>query len=296
MDGIIIIDKPKEWTSHDVVAKLRNILGIRKIGHVGTLDPFSTGVLPLCIGKATRLSNLLTSTEKTYVGQMRFGLVTDTYDIDGKQVGEYHPPSLRKEILTDAFAKFTGEILQQPPLFSAKKVAGKPLYKYARKGIEIERAFKKVFIKSLELIELKEDTASFQVTCSAGTYVRALAHDIGQHLGCGAHLASLCRTRLGNFDISQAVQLKKDDEVIRDRNYYESRLIPMNELLPEIPVVVVSRDIVRMILHGRDFMRSQIRFEPDDQATLYRVLDESRQFIAIAERFGPRFHPKVVLR
>ncbi len=296
MDGVIVIDKPKGWTSHDVVAKVRTILAIKKIGHIGTLDPFSTGVLPLCIGRATRLSSLLTNSEKVYSGEMRFGFSTDTYDVEGKQIGEYRKPSLTVELIANTFAQFTGDIIQRPPLYSAKKIGGIPLYKYARKGIDIERPPKKVSIKSLRLLGLNRDIASFEVTCSMGTYVRALAHDIGKTLECGAHLFSLHRTRSGNLDITQAIKLKYNDKVIQDKDYYCNHLIPMDQLLPEIPALIASRSLVHMVAHGRGFVRSQLESNPESATNLYRVLDDSGQLLAIVEKSGTTFRPKIVLK
>jgi tRNA pseudouridine55 synthase len=300
MDGGLIIDKPAGWTSHDVVAKIRRVLKMQRIGHAGTLDPFATGLLILCLGKATRLTNLLAGSDKTYVGEMRFGFATDTYDIDGKPITEYQQPHLTEDLLRQAFAKFTGPISQRPPMFSAKKVEGKPLYKYARKGIEVERGLKQVTIHSLILHALKGEVASFEVTCSTGTYVRALAHDIGELLGCGAHLISLSRTRSGPFGIEQTLKIKNQEETMSDPEYYRRHLLSVADLLPEAPALTVSAATSAKILHGEHFALMDIRNKADlapnvGAAALYRVFSESGELIAITERAGPLFHPKIVL-
>lgn len=304
MDGVLLINKPKTWTSHDVVAKMRKILQERRIGHAGTLDPFATGVLVLCIGHATRLSSYLTATNKTYVGHMRLGVATDTYDIDGQPVGEPKPVTVTEEEVRAVFGRFTGVLQQYPPLYSAKKVGGQPLYKYARQGIEVERPAKQVTVHTLELYGLEGDVVSFAVQCSSGTYVRALAHDIGEILGCGAHLVNLSRTRSGSFRLEQALDLVEGDTVLSDRDRYMPRLIPMGKVLPEIPAAVVTGPTALQVLQGQNFGAGQVRhFVAPDPATsnpafslVYRILDESGRLLAMARRAGALIHPTLVFK
>ena len=204
MDGVLIIDKPEGWTSHDVVAKIRNITKIKKVGHTGTLDPFATGVLPLTLGRATRLTSYFLSSDKTYQGVIRFGLATTTFDRDGEPVGEETRPELEAARIEEIFSHYVGTVRQTQPPYSAKKIHGKPMYQYARKGIVLGEETKEVTIKSLKLLSLDGCEAGFELCCAAGTYARSLAHDVGRDYGCGAHLAQLRRTRSGEFPIEAA--------------------------------------------------------------------------------------------
>jgi tRNA pseudouridine55 synthase len=203
--GILLVDKPAKITSHDVVDVARRLLGTRRIGHTGTLDPAATGLLVLCVGRAGRLQSFLTGWEKTYEGTMRFGVVTDTYDNQGTPVGEPHPdPRPDRALLKAACRTFTGEIQQSPPPFSAKKIGGKKFYELARKGEPVPDIPKTVTVRAFEVLSLEGDVARFRVSCTSGTYVRSLAHDVGKALGLGAHLASLRRTSIGPFGIGDA--------------------------------------------------------------------------------------------
>ncbi|NOY79693.1 MAG: tRNA pseudouridine(55) synthase TruB [Kiritimatiellaeota bacterium] len=207
--GILLVDKPEEWTSHDVVNCVRRRFRIRKVGHCGTLDPAATGLLVLVLGRATKLSGRLSGQDKVYSGAMRLGIETDSQDRDGKVVAESDPSGVTREQLEDAFESFTGEILQVPPMVSAVKKDGRPLYKLARKGIEIEREPRPVTIHSLRLLGFDPPDVEFEVHCSKGTYVRTLCADIGKALGCGAHLHSLRRTRSGKFKLEDAVPVSE---------------------------------------------------------------------------------------
>src|SRR5437867_4926706 len=207
MNGVLVIDKPSGWTSHDVVAKIRNVTKIKKVGHAGTLDPFATGVLPLTLGRATRLTNYFLSTDKVYHGVIRFGFATTTYDLEGGPMSEDTHPTLDVTRLEEIFAGYLGTVRQTLPPYSAKKVRGKPMYAYARQGIEMASATKEVTIKSLQLIRVQGCEVEFELCCAAGTYARSLAHDIGQEYGCGAHLVQLRRTRSGEFPIESAIGL-----------------------------------------------------------------------------------------
>lgn len=204
MNGVIIVDKPAGWTSHDVVNRMRRILGQRSVGHLGTLDPLATGLLPLVTGSLTRLAQFYTTSEKKYEGVIRFGFATDTYDADGEATGEPHPVTLALDQLQQLSAGFLGLIEQMPPPFSAKKIHGVPAYKLARKQKEVVLQPVQVEVKEFVITSIDADRAHFRARVASGTYMRSIAHEMGQRLGCGAHLESLRRTAVAEFDISQA--------------------------------------------------------------------------------------------
>jgi tRNA pseudouridine55 synthase len=300
LDGVVIIDKPAGWTSHDVVAKIRNLIKVKKVGHTGTLDPFATGVLPLTIGKATRLTNYFLASDKVYHGVMRFGFATSTYDVDGKPLGEDMRPELDLQKLQEIFQHYRGNITQTLPPFSAKKVQGKPLYEYARKGIELSPTTKEVTIKSLKLLSLNGREVEFELACTAGTYARSLAHDVGSDYGCGAHLVRLRRTRSGEFPIDAAVPLAEGDNFY-PREFFVSRMISMRDLLQEIPVIVISEGDRKKLVHGSDLNLITSDWKSEE----YRLTDESGELVAIANRIQSfispveqpaqwvRVHPKI---
>ena len=209
MNGLLVIDKPGGITSHDVVSRLRKITGERSIGHLGTLDPMATGVLPLLLGKFTRLAQYFSSAEKSYTGTIRFGFATDTYDADGDAVGQQTPSIVDAGTVRAAASRFRGEMEQMPPPFSAKKIAGTPAYKMARAGKPVELKPAEIIIRSFEITALDGDEASFAMSVSAGGYVRSVAHELGQDLGCGAHLSSLRRTQAGVFTLADAHRLEE---------------------------------------------------------------------------------------
>ena len=301
VDGVVIIDKPSGWTSHDVVAKIRNLTKVRKVGHTGTLDPFATGVLPLTLGRATRLTNYFLASDKVYQGVIRFGFATNTYDVDGDPIGEDTHPQLDIARLREIFSHYQGTVQQTLPPYSAKKVHGKPLYSYARKGIEISPSKKEVTIKSLELLGVNECEVEFELSCSAGTYARSLAHDMGEDYGCGAHLVRLRRTSSGEFSIETAVPLCEGPD-FHSCDFFVSRIIPMRNLLPEIPAIVISDGDKKKLIHGMDLNLITADWESEE----YRVIDESGELIALARRiqsFTPatpqparwvRIHPKLI--
>jgi tRNA pseudouridine55 synthase len=208
LDGAILIDKPAGWTSHDVVAKVRNHFRLDKVGHCGTLDPNATGLLIIVLGRGTKLSEKLMSSDKVYEGTARFGETTDSYDADGEIVSTSLLFPITVEQLNDEAAKFLGDQMQLPPMVSAVKKDGVPLYKLARKGIEVERKERFIHVYSFRFTQYQEPIGTFRVACSKGTYVRSLVHDLGQNLGCGAHLASLRRVDSGKFSIAQATPLE----------------------------------------------------------------------------------------
>jgi len=286
VDGVLIIDKPSGWTSHDVVAKIRNLTKVKKVGHTGTLDPFATGVLPLTLGRATRLTNYLLSSDKVYHGIMRFGFATTTYDVDGEPLSEDTHPELDSQRLQDIFPRYVGTIRQTLPPYSAKKVQGKPLYSYARQGIDVGPSTKEVTVKSLELLGVNQCEAEFELACTAGTYARSLAHDIGAEYGCGAHLTRLRRTRSGDFAIEAAIPLG-DDQQFHSRDFFLSRIIPMRELLHEIPEIVISEGDKRKLLHGMDLNLITSNWESQE----FRLMDESGELVALAKKIQAFISP-----
>jgi tRNA pseudouridine55 synthase len=279
VDGVVIIDKPSGWTSHDVVAKIRNLTKVKKVGHTGTLDPFATGVLPLTLGRATRLTSYFLASDKMYHGVMRFGFATTTYDVDGEAIGEDTQPELDAVRLEQVFARYRGTILQTLPPYSAKKIQGRPLYSYARRGIELSPTQKEVTIKELKVVSVNGCEVEFELACTTGTYARSLAHDIGADYGCGAHLIHLRRTRSGEFPIDAAVPLSEAEQFY-SREFFIGRLIPMRNLLQEIPSIVVSDGDVRKVVHGMDLNLLAAEWESDE----YRLLDQTGELIALAKR------------
>lgn len=251
MNGIIIIDKPSGWTSHDVVGKLRRILGERRIGHGGTLDPLATGVLPVFIGRATRAVEFCESADKDYTAGIRLGIVTDTQDITGN-ILEVNKYNCDENLLRDTLASFLGEQEQIPPMYSAVKINGKKLYELARKGIETERKPRKITISKIEM-DRKDGTDYFiNITCSKGTYVRTICHDIGQRIGCGAVMSSLRRTRAGVFSINDALTLHEVEETAA-RGEAESFLRPVDNLFLGYPSVKIDSFQEKKCRNGADF-------------------------------------------
>lgn len=207
LDGALLVDKPVGPTSHDVVDRIRRHFGIKKVGHAGTLDPNASGLLIILLGRGTKLSEKLMADDKVYAGAIKFGQVTDSYDADGKILAANPVPPLTAEQLNEAATSFTGDQLQTPPMVSAVKVEGVPLYKLARKGVEVERKPRLIHIYNFTFSRYAEPLGEFRIACTKGTYVRSIAHDLGQKLGCGAHLASLRRAVSGRFDVADAIQM-----------------------------------------------------------------------------------------
>ena len=301
-DGILIIDKPVDWTSHDVVGKMRKILKTKRIGHTGTLDPFATGVLVILVGQATRLAQFLDKDVKEYEAVVRFGFETDTGDLTGLRsldcglrIDEIEDV-LDKTNWGEIFANFRGQIQQVPPMYSAKKVDGKKLYELARKGIEIERKPISVTIYELELMEEIPNPKSqirIRTSCSAGTYIRTLGEDIGRKIGVGAHLAALRRIRAGKFGIEKAVTLEKLAEIVAE-NKLDEVLISMNDALKFLPEIEISADETRKTQNGMslDYKSSETK---DTQ--VFRMIDENNNLIAIGFYNGEKnvIQPRIVL-
>jgi tRNA pseudouridine55 synthase len=239
MDGILNIDKPSAITSYGVVAVVKRLSGERRVGHAGTLDPAATGVLPVCLGQATRIVAFLTTAAKTYRAGIELGIATDTFDAAGEITHRGDPSSVDLDKFRSALAAFRGTIRQTPPMYSALKHRGQPLYKLARAGISVERPSRKVTIHRLELISWQPPVATLEIECSKGTYIRSLAHDLGQSLGCGAYLKNLVRTRCGIFDIKDALSLLKLEEAFR-LGYGERYLHPMDSVLQDFDALVID--------------------------------------------------------
>ena len=290
LNGVIVIDKPSGWTSHDVVAKMRNIVGERSIGHLGTLDPMATGVLPLVIGRMTRLSQFYEVSEKAYEGTIRFGFATDTYDADGDPVGAAQEVKVTLEDIQCAAAGFVGKLQQVPPPFSAKKIKGVPAYKLARKKLNVDLKPVEVEVKEFIILGLQGDLAGFRSRVSSGTYLRSMAHDLGQRLGCGAHLASLRRTAVAEFDLEDSHTLDQVAAAV-GRGQLDELLVHLRRVLPAIPSVTADADTLGRIRHGRsvnlaDFSRSK----------WVKVFAGQSDLVCLASRVaGSLFHPKVVL-
>ncbi len=208
LDGAVLVDKPAGWTSHDVVAKMRNHFRIPKVGHCGTLDPAATGLLIIVLGRGTKLSEKLMSSDKVYEGDAKFGVTTDSYDADGEVTATAPVPPITVDQLNEEAGKFVGDLMQLPPMVSAVKIGGVPLYKLARQGKEVERKERMVHIYTYRFTSYTEPVATFRVACTKGTYVRSLVHDLGQKLGCGAHLAGLRRLDSGKFSVADAAPLE----------------------------------------------------------------------------------------
>lgn len=310
-DGALVINKPRGKTSHDVVDAVRHLAGFRQIGHLGTLDPLGTGVLVLLLGRATRLAQFYSGRRKRYAASFRFGFATDTYDSDGEARGPDTAPTLDAEVLRQLAAERIGRFEQMPPAFSAKKVAGRPAYELARKKQEVELKPVEVEIYEYKLVGIDGSIAHFVIECSSGTYIRSLAHEMGQKLGCGAHLSEITRTAVGEFSLEQAIPLEELAEASRTRRF-ASCLIKLENLLPNFPRINVLPVIERRVRHGSKFNISVAqlkpgRVEPPPGATTeldggqakppqLRVFNQQDKLIAIAEAVVPRtYQPIVVL-
>jgi tRNA pseudouridine55 synthase len=249
LDGILNINKPQGKTSYSIVALVKRLSGEKRVGHAGTLDPAATGVLPVCLGRGTRVIEFLVDTTKIYRAEIEFGIATDTYDSSGKITRQGDPSGITKHQLESALDSFRGTIQQTPPMYSAVKHNGQPLYKLARAGIRVERRSRTAVIHRLELTSWQPPTATLEIECSKGTYIRSLAHDLGQALGCGAHLKSLIRTRCGLFDIKDAISVSQLEEAFR-YGYWEHFVYPPDIVLQDYQAVVVDYEIEEAIRNG----------------------------------------------
>jgi tRNA pseudouridine55 synthase len=293
LNGVIVIDKPEDWTSHDVVNKVRRIAKTKKVGHLGTLDPIATGVLPLVIERATRLAQFYTRSDKIYEGLVRFGWSTASYDRAGEPTSEKVAVRLTAERLEPALEQFRGEFLQRPPAVSAKKVDGKRSYELARKNIAVELEPVKIHVYELTLLSLDGDLARLRAHCSGGTYMRSIAHDLGQVLGCGAHLQELRRLASGEFELDQARTLEQLESLAAEDRLLDA-LVPAGKLLPGFPNVFVDDVTVAQIRNGRDFPASPFRSQPASKYV--KAVTRTGDLVAIGEVVLPNlYHPIVVM-
>jgi len=275
VDGVLVVDKPAGPTSHDIVDRARRVLGTRRIGHTGTLDPFATGVLPLCVGRATRLARFLSATDKEYHARVRLGFATTTDDLTGDPLGAPRPVEFSPALLAETLASLVGSFDQVPPAFSARQVGGRRLYELARRGEAVARAATPVTIRSLTLVGRADEALELELVCSAGFYVRALARDLGERLGTGAHLVALRRTRSGAFTLADCVP---GDTLVRA----EERLMPLAGLLPELPAVRISEEGRRLVGHGRELSAEQLLSEfPAPGTERVRLVDERGELVAL---------------
>src|SRR5579872_791120 len=289
MNGVLIIDKPAGLTSHDVVNRVRRILGEKSVGHLGTLDPMATGVLPLVAGHLTRLAQFYMGSEKTYEGIIRFGFATDTYDAEGEPTNSPSESRPTLGAVRECAHRFVGFIEQTPPPFSAKKIDGVPAYKRARKKQEVVLQPVRVEVKTLEIVAMEGDCASFRAHVASGTYIRSIAHELGQALGCGAHLAALRRTRVNEFTLADARTLDQLQMALQSGQSEEIFIHP-RKLLPEMPSVTVTEEAIGHIQCGRSLNLSEL-----SRAKRVKVFRSQRDLIAIATRVaGTLFHPGIV--
>lgn len=275
INGIIVINKEKGFTSHDAVAVMRKILGTKKVGHTGTLDPEATGVLPICIGKGTKVSDMLTNSDKEYVARVTLGKITDTEDIWGEVIEENDASHITEEMVKDAVKKFIGEIEQIPPMYSAIKINGKKLYEYARKGIEVERKSRIVTIKDIDVFGFKDGSFNMRVACSKGTYIRTLCHDLGASLGVGACMSELTRTKSSVFTIENALTLDQIKEKA-EAGKVKDIIVPVDALFSDLEKIVLTEDYTAKILNGM-FLNVKL---PDGK---YRVYGFDGAFVCVGQ-------------
>lgn len=288
--GVINIYKEKGFTSHDVVAKLRGILKQKKIGHTGTLDPDAEGVLPVCLGKATKLCDMLTDKDKTYETVLLLGRTTDTQDISGQTLEEQCTEHLTEEMVREAVLSFEGDYEQIPPMYSALKVNGKKLYELAREGKEVERKPRKVTIYQITVKEINLPRVRMEVKCSKGTYIRTLCHDIGLKLNCGGCMESLLRTQVERFDIKDSLKLSEVEIHVKEQTLDEI-LVPIDKMFENLKTVTLTAEATRAVCNGNGFRRKDIvNIVPDvtenaefSQSERVRVYGEAGNFIAIYE-------------
>jgi tRNA pseudouridine55 synthase len=293
MDGVIVVDKPTGWTSHDAVNKMRRLAGTRRVGHLGTLDPMATGVLPLVIGRATRLAQFYIRGDKTYDAVIRFGHATDSYDSDGAPTTEHRDYTLDSQEIETLLVPFRGTFLQTPPPVSAKKIHGRPAYELARKHIPVELKPVEVTVHRLDVIECEGSRLRVEVHCSAGTYLRGIAHELGQAAGCGAYIEGLRRTAASGFSIEQARTLEVLQQLVSEQKL-DDALIPAAQLLPEFPSEVVDQLTASQIRNGRDFRVSPFRVRKGSRYV--KALGEDGSLIAVGEARLPNlYHPILVL-
>lgn len=294
MDGIINVYKEAGFTSHDVVAKLRGILHQKKIGHTGTLDPAATGVLPVCCGKATKVCELLTDKDKSYRAVCRLGIETDTQDTTGEVLSQYDISGITEDDIRRCVNEFQGDIMQVPPMYSALKVNGRKLYELAREGKTVERKARPVHIDSIDIIDIdmEKGVFSMDVTCSKGTYIRTLCHDIGKKLGIAAAMENLIRTRVSVFRLEDAITLSQIQEMVNESvDEFEKKVVKVDSLFPDCPRLYVNDKGARYLANGNslkkdDFIDEGIIIKQDQDVLVY---DEEKHFKAIYALNGKEY-------
>ncbi len=296
MKGILLVDKPVGCTSHDVVDMIRRAAGIRRVGHTGTLDPNATGLLILCLGQATRLSEFLIGLDKVYEGAMLLGTVTDTQDIEGEVLEENEvPDTITEEQIKEIFQGFTGEIQQVPPMVSAVKSGGSRLYSLARKGETVDRPARTVTVHEFELLRFEPPKVYFRIRCTRGTYARTLAHDVGQELGCGGTLAELRRTWVGHHSLENA----QPADAFQTREDVKRHLLPVDDAL-NLPIVVVRRGSERLVANGGTLGPGDIEASPEETGgTWVQIKNADGKLLAVGQAGGvpaaPLIQPKRVI-
>lgn len=296
MDGILNIDKPAGNTSYGVIARIKRLTGEKRVGHAGTLDPDATGVLPVCLGRATRVVQYLTDTTKTYLAVIELGTATDTYDAAGNVTQHGDPSGIDRNRLESALIQFRGAISQTPPMYSALKHQGQPLYKLARAGISIERKSRMVTIHQLAITDWQPPIITLEIECSKGTYIRSLAHDLGQALGCGAYLKNLKRTRCGIFDIKEAISLSRLEEACREGNL-KNFLLPIDYALRDYRAVVIDEAAEKAMKQGNTLALKQVDMKANTKVCLCRAYAPDGRFLGLL-RYIPdsgRWQPEKVL-
>lgn len=287
--GILNIDKPQGLTSHDVIVKVRQASGIRRVGHAGTLDPMATGVLLVCFGQGTRVTEYLMESPKVYRAQVRLGITTDTGDVEGRVISRSDPRGIALEEIEDALASFQGRIQQVPPIYSALKKEGAPLYRLARQGVPVEPTPREVEILRLEVLDWALPFLEIEVACSPGTYIRALARDLGEKLGCGAHLSSLTRLRCGRFTLEEAATLQEVEEAFRG-GCWGLLTHPIDEALLQFEALILDKQKEERVRHGQS-----IPGEPAKTGFL-RAYSISGEFVALLSFEGSLWRPKKVFQ
>jgi tRNA pseudouridine55 synthase len=277
IDGILNINKPTGMTSHDVVAKVRKLLKQKRVGHAGTLDPAASGVLPICVGQGTRVAEYLSESGKAYQADILFGVVTDTYDAEGSIVRTADTEKLTLDEIEHVLPGFLGPQMQMPPRYSAIKLQGQPAYKRMRAGEEVTLEPRPIVITQLNILAWQPPKLTLAIVCSKGTYIRSLAYDLGEHLGCGAHLVGLIRTRSGPFALSDSITLDQLASFI-ENDTVEQYLHPADSVLQQYPALTLDAVTTERVLHGNSFT-----YDVETQAELARVYDAHGQFVAIAQ-------------
>jgi tRNA pseudouridine55 synthase len=292
IDGVVLLDKPAGMSSQAAVTAVKRVFNADKAGHTGTLDPMATGLLPICLGEATKYSQDLLEADKTYIAQVKFGEQNDTGDAEGEIIAELPLPSFaneleRKQALDALLPKFTGAILQVPPMYSALKRDGKPLYEYARAGVELERTAREITIHRIRWVDIQWPQATLEVSCSKGTYIRVLAEDIGKSLGCGAHLVGLRRSEVGHLTLEQSFTLESLQKALHDSSNY---ILPIDALLQTLPHLTVDEQQAKRLEMGQ---RVSLNLPPIEALVrIYRATAAPHNFIGTADWRSGVLHPK----